>query len=229
MADRDMRAHVAALAGAAVIAALATAGHAGAAPGSACAQLGGTVGSDKVCEVRYSTTNYDLTFRFPTDYPDQQSVADYLTQKRKDFVDWVGANSLPSRTHPAELDVIGRAYQSSETQSLVFDIGEDTGVHPVNTFKAFNYNLATGAPITFDTLFMTGTDPLAVLNPIVRQQAAKRDPTATVGDLTASAYQQFAITDDAIIFFFNQDGLLPHVDGPLEVTVPRSDLASMLA
>lgn len=223
-----MRAHVAALAGAAAIA-FATAGHAGGAPGSACAQLGGTVGSDKLCEVRDSTTTYDLTFRFPPDYPDQQSVADYLTQKRQGFVDWVGANSLPSRTHPAELDVIGRAYQSSETQSLVFDIGEDTGVHPVNTFKAFNYNLATGAPITFDTLFKTGTDPLAVLNPIVRQQAAKRDPTVTVGDLTASAYQQFAITDDAIIFFFNQDGLLPHVDGPLEVTVPRSDLASMLA
>ena len=223
-----MRAYVAALAGAAVIA-LGTAGHAGGEPGSACAQLGGTVGSDQVCEVSASTTTYELNFRFPTDYPDQQSVADYLAQKRKDFVDWVGANSLPSRTHPAELDVIGRAYQSSGTQSLVFDVGEDTGVNPVTTFKAFNYNLATGAPITFDTLFKPGSDPLAVLNPIVRQQVAKRDPTVTVGDLTASSYQQFAITDDAIIFFFNQDGLLPHVDGPLEVTVPRSDLASMLA
>jgi hypothetical protein len=38
-----------------------------------------------------------------------------------------------------------------------------------------------------------------------------------------------AITDNAIVFFFDQDGLLPHEDGPLQVTVPRSDLASMLA
>jgi hypothetical protein len=47
--------------------------------------------------------------------------------------------------------------------------------------------------------------------------------------LTATSYQQFAITDDAIIFFFNQDGLLPHEEGPLEVTVPRSQLAPVLA
>ncbi len=48
-------------------------------------------------------------------------------------------------------------------------------------------------------------------------------------DLTAAAYQEFAITDDAIIFFFNQDSLLHHEQGPLEVAVPRSELASILA
>jgi hypothetical protein len=44
-----------------------------------------------------------------------------------------------------------------------------------------------------------------------------------------NAYQNFAIADDAVIFFFNQDGLLPHEDGPLEVDVPRTDIASLLA
>jgi len=38
-----------------------------------------------------------------------------------------------------------------------------------------------------------------------------------------------AITDDAIIIFFNRDRLLPHEEGPLQVTVPRSELASILA
>jgi hypothetical protein len=58
-----------------------------------------------------------------------------------------------------------------------------------------------------------------------------RDPTvaAAPDDLTATSYQQFAITDDAIINFFNQDGLQPHEEGPLEVRVPRSELASMPA
>jgi hypothetical protein len=42
-------------------------------------------------------------------------------------------------------------------------------------------------------------------------------------------YQNFAITDDAVIFFFNQDGLLSHVDGPLTVKVPRTELAALLA
>jgi hypothetical protein len=32
-----------------------------------------------------------------------------------------------------------------------------------------------------------------------------------------------------VIFFFNQDGLLSHVDGALTVKVPRSELAEILA
>jgi hypothetical protein len=30
------------------------------------------------------------------------------------------------------------------------------------------------------------------------------------------------------LFFFDQDGLLPHEEGPLQVTVPRSELAPIL-
>jgi len=127
--------------------------------------------------------------------------------------------------------VIGKAYQSGDTRSLVLTIGNDTGVHPVTTYQAFNFSLSDHAPVAFETLFKPGSNPLAVLNPIVRQHLLTRDPTAAAAadDLTAASYQQFAITDDAIIFFFNQDGLLPHEDGPLQVTVPRSELASMLA
>ncbi len=219
---------LAVLAGSVVIA-VATAGPAFS--GSACTDLDGTVGADGICEIHDATTTYDLTFRFPTDYPDQQAVADYLTRSRKEFIDWVAAYPTPGRAIPFELNAIGKAYRSAGTKSLVFGIGNDTGVHPVTTYKAFNYNLATHAPVTFETLFKPGSNPLAVLNPVVRQQVLTRDPTASAAadDLTAASYQQFAITDDAIIFFFNQDGLLPHEDGPLEVTVPRSKLTSMLA
>lgn len=221
---------LAALAGSAVIA-VTTVGQASSTPApsrSACADLGGIVGSDEICEVRDATTTYELTFRFPTDYPDQATVADYLTRSRAEFVDWVGTYATPARAIPYEVDVIGTAYRSGETRSLVLTIGNDTGVHPVTTYKAFNYRLADQAPITFETLFKPGSNPLAVLNPVVRQQLLTRDPTPA-DDLTAASYQQFAITDDAIIFFFNQDGLLPHEDGPFQVTVPRSELGSLLA
>lgn len=216
---------LAVLAGSAAIAVV-IAGSASA--GTACADLGGTAGADGFCEVHSATTTYELSFRFPTDYPDQSAVADYLSQERKDFVDWVAAYPTSAPVRPFERDVIGEAYQSADTRSLVFTVGNDTGVHPVTTFKAFNYSLADRAPVTFETLFKPGSDPLAVLNPIVRQQVLARDPTASV-DLTTASYQQFAITEDAIIFFFNQDGLLPHEDGPLEVKVPRGTLASILA
>ncbi len=201
---------------------------------SACLNLGGTVGSGDSCEIHSATATYTISMRFPTDYPDQDAIADFLTQRRKDFIDWVDTAGQV-RTMPAALDVTGKAYRSGDdrggTRSLVLDLGEDTGVHPVLTYKAFNYSLAAHVPITFDTLFKPGSNPFAVLKPFVAQQALARDRKAgkAVDDMTADSYQQFAITDDAIIFLFNQDGLLPHEKGPLEVAVPRSALASILA
>lgn len=114
---------------------------------------------------------------------------------------------------------------------MVLDIGSDTGVHPVTTYKALNYDLSKNAPITFDTLFKPGAEPLEVLNPIVQRELDKRSATGllSLNDLGVTAYQKFAITDDTVIFFSNQDGLLPHENGPLEVEVPRTELATLLA
>jgi Protein of unknown function (DUF3298) len=199
---------------------------------SACGVLGGTVGPDQTCRAHSDAAEYTLDFRFPVDYPDQQAVVDFLTQRRDDFVGWV--TSTPN-SYPGELDIIGHPYQSgapdSGTQSMVLTIGTSAGVHPVTTYKSFNYDLSTHAPVTFDALFRPGAEPLEVLNPIVQRELDKHGATGslTLDDLGAKAYQNFAITDDAIIFFFNQDGLLPHERGPLTVEVPRTELASLLA
>lgn len=210
-----------------------TPGQPAPAPGaqSACRDLGGTVAADQTCHFHTDTASYTLDFRFPVDYPDQQPPTDFLTQQRDGFVAWVAQQPAGARSHPDELDITSKAYHSSGTQSLVFDVGEDTGVHPVTTYKAFNYDLSKHSPITFDTLFKPGTEPLEVLNPIVQRGLDKRGTAGPVSlnDLGVKAYQNFAITDDAVIFFFNQDGLLSHENGPLQVSVPRTEIAALLA
>ena len=54
--------------------------------------------------------------------------------------------SVP-RPFPYELDIAGTAYHSgtpaSGTQSLALDMGSDTGIHPVTTYRALNYDLAS--------------------------------------------------------------------------------------
>jgi hypothetical protein len=212
----------------------ATAGAAGAQSG--CTDLGGTVDSGQICQVHAATSNYTLDMSVPLDYADQQAVFDYLKQDRADFVDWFTKFGGDGHDRPYMHGVTAKTFQSgtptSGTQSLVLDIDDDTGAahqgHPNTWFKAFNYDLSKHAPITFDTLFKPGTDPLAVLNPMVKQKFGTH-PETPVADLDANTYKNFAITDDAVIFFFAQDQVIPDNNGPHRLSVPRTELAPVLA
>jgi hypothetical protein len=203
---------------------------------TACAGLGGTVDADQTCHVHSETSSYTLDMSFPLDYLDQQALADVLTQDRDDFVDWIAKTQGVGRNRPYLHDVTAKTYRSglpaSGTQSLVLEVDDDTGAahegHPNTWFRALNYDLGMGAPITYDTLFKPGTDPLEVLNPIVQRELGKH-PETPVHDLDANAYRNFAITDDAVIFFFGEDQVVADHNGPHHVSVPRSELASLLA
>jgi Protein of unknown function (DUF3298) len=220
---------------AAVIIAATASTPAAASPPSACAELGGTVDTNQVCEVHTAGSGHKVTFTFPVDYPDQQALIDYLTQRRQDFISFV--TERPVRDHPYELDATAKTFRSgtptSGTESLVFTVySESGGAHPVTGYQAFNYDLGKGVPITLDTLFKPGTNPVEVLDPIVRREWQKfTDDYGAVDEniLGARVYQNFAITDDAVIFFIGQGMWLPEVAGPRQVSVSRADLASVLA
>lgn len=198
-----------------------------------CADLNGTVAPDRSCHVRSTTSAYTVDMSFPLDYPDLRAVTDFLGQDRAEFLDWV-AKFGPSegRGRPYHYVVTAQTFRSgkpgSGTQSLVLEIDNDTGLahegHPNTTFSAFNFDLGRHAPITFDTLFKPGTKPLEVLNPI-----ARRDLDAPTADLDEKAYQNFAITDEAVIFFFGQNQVVQDNSGPKRITVPRTELAPLLA
>jgi hypothetical protein len=200
---------------------------------SACTDLNGRVGSDQTCHVQSATSAYQIDITFPLGYPDLKAVTDFLKQDRDAFLDWV-ARFGPSgrRGRPYQYVVTAKTFRSgapeSGTQSLVLEIDNDTGLahegHPDTMFRAFNFDLGKRASITFDTLFKPGTKPLEVLNPIIQREL--HAPTA---DLDENKYQNFALTDDAVIFFFGQDQVVPDNKGPKGVAVPRTELASLLA
>ena len=202
---------------------------------SACVDLGGTVDGDQTCQVHTANATYTLDYTFPVDYPDQQAVAGYLIQTRDGFVNVSGMPG--SRDQPYVLDANGTAYSSGappHTQSLVFEVYQNVGgAHPQTWYKTFNYNVATRAPITFDTLFKPGSKPLDVIFPIVQRELQKQSGveqaiTPAVG-LDPAHYQNFAITDDSVIFFFGQGELLPEAAGASQANVPRSAVAALLA
>lgn len=202
---------------------------------SACADLGGAVGGDQICHVDAATPLYTIDMSFPVDYPDQKTLSDVLTRERDSFVDWVAQFAQPDRGRPYVQIVTAKTYTSgtpeSGTRSLVLEVQSDAGLahegHPDTSFDALNYDLGKGAAITFDTLFKPGTQPLETLNPIVLRELQK--PGSVVNDLSARTYQNFALTDDAVIFFFAQDQVIVDNNGPHQVSVPKTELAALLA
>jgi hypothetical protein len=199
-------------------------------PESACAALAGTVDADNICRIHTTEPGYTIDLSFPADIPDQQfTTIPFMNHDRDKFVDRVA--KLPPRSQPYELKIDERAYHSGAvtagTRSLVFKTYRDEGV-PKTTYLAYVSDVTTHAAITFDMLFKPGSRPLDVLDPIVRRELAQRGrPQPPV--IGEGAYLDFAITDDAVIYFIGQVGGLPDGVAPLEVTVPRAVLAPLLA
>ena len=224
---------------AALLGACAVAGTIGAPMASAqsgCADLQGVVGQDQICRVHVQNAAYTIDMSFPNDYPDQQSLVSYLTQSRDGFVNV--AEDPDAYNLPYVLDAKGTGYRSGlpliGTQSVVFEVYENVGgAHPSTFYEAFNWDVAKRAPITFDTLFKPGTKPLDVIYPEVNRYLQKQqgiiDPVPPGDGLDPANYQNFALTDDAVIFFFGRGELMAGAAGAMHAPVPRAAVAPMLA
>lgn len=226
----------AALLGACAVAGTISAPVASAQPG--CADLRGVVGQDQMCRVHVQTDTYSIDMSFPNDYPDQQSLVSYLTQSRDGFVNV--AENPDAYNLPYELDAEGVGYRSRSllpnggTRSVVFTTYQNVGgAHPQTYYEAFNWNHATRSPLTFDSLFKPGTKPLDVIYPEVNgylsQQQGLIDAIPQAAGLDPANYQNFALTDDSLIFFFSQGEMFAESAGPVQASVPRAAVAPMLA
>jgi hypothetical protein len=196
-----------------------------AAPDS-CAALGG-VAQGSTCQVQASDPAYTMNMTFPLDYPDEQAVIDYLTQTRDGFVNV--AKDPDARNHPLEMDVTSESLSSAQTRSVVLKLFQDVGsAHPTTWYRSFTYDTVRNKPVTFDTLFAPGTKPLDVIFPIVQRELEAE--TGLAGSISpgdgrdSTHYQNFAVTDDSVIFYFGRAELLPSYAGETSAKVPRSAL-----
>ena len=63
----------------------------------------------------------------------------------------------------------------------------------------------------------------------VARQLGVDAPIAPADGLDPAKYQQFALTDEELIFFFGQGEIMAGAGGALRAKVPRSAIADMLA
>ncbi|GBG36475.1 esterase [Mycobacterium montefiorense] len=216
------------IAAAALIAAALAAWPAAAEPPT-CAGLGGTVEAGQLCHVRATGPTYTLTMTFPADYPDPQPLDDYITQNRDGFI--AVAQTSGPRDQPYQLEATteqhGAGQPPHNTRSVVLKFFQDVGgSHTSTWYKAFNYNLGTKQPITFDNLFAPNTSPLDAIFPLVQRDLARQNALGAAilpsSGRDPSHYQNFAITDDQLIFYFAPGEMLPAFAGPCQATVARN-------
>ena len=201
-----------------------------------CTDLNGVVDANQICQIQAANPGYSLRLNYPVDYPDAQAVFDYVQQTRDGFLNVAQMPDL--RLMPYELDTTSTEYASTvpprKTRSVVFKTYQGVGgAHPTTFYKSFNWDTGAGKPITIDTLFKAGTAPYPVILPLVQAEVDKQlgqQVTISPGDgLDPSKYQNFAVTDDSLIFFFSQGDVLPEAAGAMQVAIPRGPVAAMLA
>ena len=260
---------------AAAVAIFGSSGVAAAAPKDYCADLkGGNTG--QTCEIQLSDPGYTVDISIPLDYPDQKSIADYISQTRDGFLNV--AKSGSPRDTPYELNIKATEYSSAipprGTQAVVFKVYQNVGGgHPQTMYKAFNWDQSyrksiiwTAAPDDkANTPLWRVDDPLKTVAPIVQAELQKQlAPPVPVAPPAAPAqpgqpatttpppstttpppppplpiapaalynpnnYQNFAVVNDGVMFFFDQGTLLPDAAGALQVLVPRSAIDPMIA
>jgi hypothetical protein len=199
---------------------------------SSCASLGGAIEAGQLCHVHATGPMYTLNLTFPVDYPDQQPLTDYITQNRDGFVS-VAQTSGP-RDQPYQLEATTEQHSAGQpphnTRSVVLKFFQDVGgSHTSTWYKAFNYNLGTKQPITFDNLFAPGpkpSEPLDTIFPLVQRDLERQNALGAAilpsSGRDPSHYQNFAITDDQLIFYFAPGEMLPAFAGPSQAEVPRN-------
>ena len=169
-----------------LVAAAAVVGSSGvatAAPKDYCAELkGGNTGS--TCEIQLADPAYKVDISIPLDYPDQKSVADYISATRDAFVNTAkgaaGAGTSSLTIKPSEYS---SAIPPRGTQAVVFKINQTVGgASPQTTWKSFNWDqtyrkeiIWTAAPDDKEnTPLWRVDDPLKTVGPIVAAELQKQ-------------------------------------------------------
>ena len=93
--------------------------------------------------------------------------------------------------------------------------------------------LDTGGREKTQPLFQPGANPWPVIFPLVeaeleKQMGTKPAISPAVG-LNPATYENFAIQNDSLVFFFAQGAILPESAGALSVAIPRAPVDRMIA
>jgi len=167
-----------------------------------------------------------------------QAVDQFLQQQRQAFFAPLGDPEFYYSPGTLSLYVDYEEYPYSDTiTGLKFNISTYSGgAHPFSFFQTFTFDLGAQRVLSLDDLFLPGSDPLAVIGPLVEQSLATQLTDMTDADWIHTGtgtdpanYQNWILTPGTLTFYFPPYQVAAYAAGPQTVSLPLADLSAILA
>lgn len=169
------------------------------------------------------------------------AVGEQITRTLGDEIDRYIATINGNVNRDAKEGFRLRKVQADVSHNVTFNAGDllsvtikewayTGGAHPMTYLRAFTFDTRTGDRLALADLFRAGTDYRVRLNAIMADQIAERKipiftftPFAGVKD-----NQEFYLTADGLVVYYQLYAYTPYVFGFLEFPIPYSQIADLL-
>ena len=163
-------------------------------------------------------------------------MTDLVTKAVADFNKKMADMSVPIANAESSFDVRYKLLSpSGNLFSLKFEMEGYVSAmaHPYHVIETLNYNLEQGSDISIADLFLPNSAYLQTIATYCAAQLKTRDigfqDDFTKGaDPTPDNYHYWNITADGLLITFVEYQVAPYVSGPQTVTVPYSELKSLI-
>lgn len=181
---------------------------------------------------------YSYQYRYPTRIVSepfiQTAISDYLQGIVDEFMAGVEmtADAPGALFLETEHEIF---YHGANIRSVAFFTSTYMGgASPFLLANAMTFNTETDQVLALDDLFVEGADYMtpikaAVQADLVGQLGEDLRDFIEAGTSDDAAFHNFAISDDALIFFFSEGDVAPNAAGPRSAEVLLSDLGSIWA
>lgn len=200
-----------------------------------CEEKGGT---GDPCTITETTDTYEITVTYPaafvSEYPfTETAIDDFLTTVQENFK--TAAAEVDTDLAPGPLTQIITFTEYPYSDDLVgirFIVSEYLGGANPNAFvRTFTFDVEDEEPVTLDDLFRPGTNYLERLSTLAEADLREQFGDAVFVDGLAPTEENFAnfnLTDNALLFTFNEYQAAPGAAGTPEVEIPLFRLSDIL-
>lgn len=220
--------------------------HAALAQGDDCTNMGATYDAERDrCVFK---TGIDVQIELPldlkTEYPMMADALDEMVSSTSTaFLNDFAMSGLAYATPPWALYMQYEVYEQTPAETTEFSPALVTVVYSIYSYsggangtafyKTLTYDVTNQLPLTLNDIFVEGY--LSELSALVKDKL-----TTQLGDMTdptfidfgagedPANFRNFALTNDEMIFFFDEYQVAAGAAGPQELHIPLSELAGLI-